>query len=147
VKSTLDKTIRGELINRINSLTEKSKPIWGKMNVYQMLKHCALAEELYLGKVSYKRSFIGRFIGKKALENMIKDETPFPKGMKTSPDFTVTDHGDYTEQKEKLIALINEYETFSKTSVVHWFFGKMTREQIGLFSYKHLDHHLRQFNV
>jgi hypothetical protein len=64
MKSVLDKTTRDELINRINTLNESSMPQWGKMNVYQVLKHCVLAEEMYLGKKEYKRSFLGRLFGK-----------------------------------------------------------------------------------
>ena len=41
---------------------------------------------------------------------------------------------------------LNAYEHFNVTGFVHWFFGKMTREQIGQLVYKHTDHHLRQFN-
>ena len=50
MKSVLDKTTRDELINRINKLDENSEALWGQMNIYQMLKHCVLCEELYLGK-------------------------------------------------------------------------------------------------
>jgi len=44
--------------------------------------------------------------------------------------------------------LINEYSAYSfpDYSFVHPFFGKMTKEQIGYHAYKHIDHHLRQFN-
>ena len=50
MKTVLDKVTRDQLINRINSITKNSMPQWGKMNAYQMLKHCRLAEEMYLGK-------------------------------------------------------------------------------------------------
>ncbi|WP_448634870.1 DUF1569 domain-containing protein [Pedobacter panaciterrae] len=43
--------------------------------------------------------------------------------------------------------LIADFENFSNDKFIHDFFGKMTREQIGIFVYKHSDHHLRQFNV
>ncbi len=46
----------------------------------------------------------------------------------------------------KLISLIEEYEDFSNHDFEHWFFGKMTKGQVGYFVYKHTDHHLRQFN-
>jgi len=41
------------LIDRINTVNESSTPQWGKMNVYQMLKHSVLAEEMFLGKKEY----------------------------------------------------------------------------------------------
>ena len=73
MKTVLEKSIRDELIARINSLNKNSSAAWGKMNVYQMLKHCAIAEESYLGKKEYKRILIGRLIGKKVLKNILKD--------------------------------------------------------------------------
>jgi hypothetical protein len=39
MKTIFDKATRDELTARINMLTENSGPNWGKMNVYQMLKH------------------------------------------------------------------------------------------------------------
>ena len=69
------------------------------------------------------------------------------RNIMTSRDFIVTDNGSFDEEKEKLISLIKEYENYQNDDVTHWFFGPMTQEQVGFFSYKHLDHHLRQFNV
>lgn len=39
VKTIFEVATREELIRRINSVKEDSKPEWGKMNVYQMVKH------------------------------------------------------------------------------------------------------------
>jgi len=146
MKTVFDKETRDELAARINSVDETKAPQWGKMNSYQMLKHCCLTEELYLGKKKYDRVFLGRIFGKTGLKRILKEGSPFPKNARTSQNFVVTGNGNAEEEKKKLIALINEYETFSEPFVMHWFFGKMTKEQVGAFSYKHLDHHLQQFN-
>jgi len=146
MKTVLDKSTRDELISRINSLNENSNASWGKMNVYQMLKHCAIAEESYLGKKKYKRVFIGRLLGKKVLNNILKDGSPMMRSAKTLKDFIVTGDGDIEPEKQKWITLLHEYKNYSG-GVIHWFFGPMTKEQVGFFSYKHADHHLRQFNV
>lgn len=50
VKTIFDKETRAELLKRVNSLNENSSRHWGKMNVYQMIKHCILCEEMYLEK-------------------------------------------------------------------------------------------------
>jgi hypothetical protein len=148
MKSIFDKTTRAELIYRINNLNGNSSAQWGKMNVYQMLKHCVLFEEMCLGKKKYKRAFIGRLFGKMALKNLLKDEKPFQRNAPTSADFKIKEsNGDVSSEKKKWIALIEEYEHFTTDNFVHWFFGKMTKEQVGYFAYKHSDHHLRQFNA
>ena len=147
MKTVFDKHTRNELIQRIDMLDKNSMAQWGKMNVYQMLKHCTLAEEMYLGKKEYKRVFLGRIIGPMVLKNMLKDETPMSRNAPTSNHFIVTENaGDVENEKKKWIALLHEYEQFSKPEIQHWFFGKMNKEQVGLFVYKHTDHHLRQFN-
>jgi hypothetical protein len=147
MKSVLDKAAREELINRINKLDENSTALWGEMNVYQMLKHCVLCEQLYLGRIVHKRSIMGRFFGKKALKSMLDESKPFPKNAPTSDVFKAKEtNGDVDSEKKEWIALIEEYGNYSN-DFVHWFFGKMTREQLGYFVYKHNDHHLRQFNV
>ena len=70
MKTLFDKTTRDELINRINTINENSTAQWGKMNVYQMLKHCTLWQEMILGKKKYKQPFIGRLFGK--MNKMLK---------------------------------------------------------------------------
>jgi hypothetical protein len=147
MKTVLDKTTRDELVARINTLNENSKPLWGKMNIYQMLKHCTRVDEMFLGRKQYKRTLLGRLIGQFALKSMLKDEKPIAKNAPTSPEFKVKEsEGNISSEKQKWIALIEEYARYSNDNFVHWFFGKMTKEQVGYFAYKHIDHHLRQFN-
>ena len=148
MKSVFDKTTRDELVKRIESLNEHSKAQWGKMNVYQMLKHCVLCEEMYLGNKNYKRVFLGRLFGRMALKSLLKDETPLKPGAPTGEPFKIKETaGDLTAEKNKWITLMQQYGSYSNDHYVHWFFGNMTREQVGWFAYKHTDHHLRQFNV
>src|SRR4051812_23114725 len=147
MKTIFDKTTRDELINRINNLNVNDKPQWGKMNVYQMIKHCILFEEMMLGKKEYKRAFIGRLFGSFALKNLLKDDEPLKKNEPTSSEFKIKEReGNIEIARNKWIALLEEYEKFSNPLFVHWFFGSMTKEQVGYFVYKHIDHHLRQFN-
>lgn len=146
MKTIFDKTTRGELIGRINTLNENSAPLWGKMNIYQMLKHCTLWEEMALGKQKYKRAFIGRLFGKIALKKVLKDDGPLSRNTPTLPELRIKGSGDVPSEKTKWISLLGEYEHFADPDFVHPFFGKITKEQIGYLAYKHADHHLRQFN-
>jgi len=147
MKSILDQPVRAELIHRINQLDENSTPKWGEMNVYQMLKHCVLCEELYLGKIKKKRVIMGYLFGKSALKDILREDKAFPRNAPTSAIFKVQEKvGDVTAEKQNWIALIKEYENYSN-EFVHWFFGKMTKDEVGRFGYKHNDHHLRQFGI
>lgn len=146
MRTVLDKSTRDELINRVRSLDEKNKAQWGRMNVSQMLKHCTLADELFLGKLTVKRVFLGRLIGRMALKRMLRDERPMAHNAPTNAAFRVKGDYDVPAEKAKWISLIEEYGRFSNDNFEHWFFGKMTKEQVGYFVFKHDDHHLRQFN-
>jgi Protein of unknown function (DUF1569) len=148
MKTIFDKTTRDELITRIQTLNEKSISGWGKMNICQMLSHCIIWDEWILGvnKPTYKQEFIGFIFGKMALKGMIKDERPIRRNIPTSIAFKVKEkNGDVEAKKKKWIALLEEYENYSNPAFIHDFFGKMTKEQIGVLAYKHTDHHLRQF--
>src|SRR5688500_13983960 len=140
MKTVFDKTTRNELVDRIAALDENKTAQWGKMNVYQMVRHCALFEEWMLGKNDpvYKQAFIGRILGKMALRGLLKDESPMKRNMPTTSDLKIKEsNGDLGFEKTKWIALIKDYENYSNPDFVHDFFGKMTLDQIGFLAYKH----------
>ena len=150
MKTIFDKNIRVKLSERIGQINQNDKAQWGKMNTFQMLKHNTYWNSWILGKDdhTYKQEFIGKIFGKMALRKMIKNEKPFDKNIPTSAQFKVKEsNGDLECEKSKWISLIKEYENYSNPNFVHDFFGKMTKEQIGVLVYKHTDHHLRQFGV
>jgi len=148
MKSIFDKGTRDEIINRINSLNTSSKAQWGKMTVGQMVRHCIVCEEYYFGNIRVKRSLLGRLFGKPAINGILKDDdTTLKKNAPAAPQFKVTENVQNLEdEKEKWKSLVNRYATFSNDYFVHWFFGKMKKEQLGQFIYKHCNHHLKQFN-
>jgi Protein of unknown function (DUF1569) len=149
MKTIFDKETREELINRISLLNENNTAQWGKMNMYQMLKHCTLWDGWILDKreSKYKQTFIGRIFGKMALKDMIKDESPLKRNVPTLAELKVVEkNGNAVSQKKIWSALIEDYTYYSNPNFIHSFFGKMTKEQIGYLAYKHTDHHLRQFN-
>jgi hypothetical protein len=145
MKTIFDKATREDLITRINTLTENSAVQWGKMNVYQMVKHCTMWEEMLLGKKVYKQSFLGRLVGKFALKDMMKDE-PVKPNLPTVPSFKMTGNGDFAAAKTEWVNLIKEHGNQENSGFVHPFFGQLTADQAGRMDYKHIDHHLRQFN-
>jgi hypothetical protein len=144
MKSLFDKKVLEEVIQRIGRLTEKSKPQWGQMTVYQMLKHCAKWEEMRLGKTIYKQSLLGMIVGRFALKDMLKDE-PVKHNIPTIPALKVTDNGDWMAAKQDLLDLLAEQDKHGPSGFLHPFFGKLNTDEAGRLAYKHIDHHLRQF--
>ena len=82
------------------------------------------------------------------LKIAVKNDNPMQKNMPAGKTFIVKENGGNVDIQKIIWAdLIAEYEHFSNPDFVHDFFGKMTKEQIGIFAFKHADHHLRQFGV
>jgi len=135
---------------RIQELDDSSSANWGKMDLYQMLKHCTENDRMLLREKSYKRLFIGRLFGKLALKANIKDDKPLKKNGATHPELVITGSGDVAQQKQNWIDLLEKYPRMAQEAYqdfIHPFFGKMDRNQVSRFAYKHIDHHLRQFGV
>lgn len=104
MKTVFDLPTREELIQRISLLKQDSKPIWGKMNVYQMTKHCTIWNEWVLGQkdFNYKQDFIGKIFGKMALKSNTKDDKPIAKNMPAGKVFTV-------KKKMEILKLKNQF--------------------------------------
>ncbi|WP_207531902.1 DUF1569 domain-containing protein [Desertivirga arenae] len=149
MKSLFSPSESQHIISRLNKLTADSKPLWGKMNVAQMLAHCQWPLRIALGEQSVKRVLVGILFGGFARKQLVKPE-PFRKSLPTAKEFVVTDQRDFVKEKLQLAALI---EKFTKggpeglTEDPHPFFGRMTEQEWDVLQWKHLDHHLRQFGV
>jgi Protein of unknown function (DUF1569) len=136
------------IIDRINQLKENSSGLWGKMTVSQMLVHCQQPLLFAEGKIEIKRSFIGLLLGKMFKNKFLKQD--FGKNSPTDKKFIITNSPDFEKEKNELIKLIIRFKekgTHFLVSTQHPFFGEMTLEEWGIMSYRHLDHHLRQFGV
>lgn len=150
MKTVFDAYYREQLIGRIEQIHENSSAVWGKMNVGQMVQHNTYWNRWMLGADShtYKQAFLGKIFGKIALKRMVKDDKPFDKNIPSSEQFKARgQNNDIAADKLAWIVLLRDYENYRNPDFVHDFFGKMTKEEIGVLVYKHTDHHLRQFGL
>ena len=136
-----------ELMNRIDHLRTDSKPQWGQMNAAQMLDHCYAFHEIAVGKIKVKRDVLGIFIGR-FVKPIFYNDKPLPREMSTIPAIVIADKRELDYEKQQLKQQLHSLITIDKAELVpHPFFGKLTVEQWGKGMYKHLDHHLKQFDV
>lgn len=134
---------------RIAKLTPESKPKWGKMSVAQMLAHCAEIQDVSNGKLLENTRFIARLF-KGMIRKMVLSNKPYPKSMKTHPQYEQTSSRDFHAEKQHLLKALEGFVNADMEKVAeveHTFLGKMTLEEKGWANYKHLDHHLIQFGV
>jgi len=147
IKNLFDPEVKQEIISRIDQLTPQSKPLWGKMNVAQMLAHVQLPIGIAFGTHQPKGSFLLRLIGPLFKSNLWNG-TPWKHGLPTDPTFVVTgQEKEFEKEKAALLALIGRFSETALTGEKHPVFGKMTKENWSRATWKHLDHHLKQFGV
>lgn len=135
------------IIARINLLSPESKPLWGKMTVDQMCKHCNATMQVAFGKQTLKMNFLMRLLGR-----MLKNKafnTDFGKSSPTAKEFKFEGSYDFESSRKEFA---ESFSQFAKgTQVIklmdHPFWGKMTYEDWDKLMWRHTDHHLRQFGV
>ena len=139
-----------EIRARLDALSPNSQALWGKMSVSQALAHCAGSLEMALGDVRPKRMLAGRIFGSLVKRLALGDDKPIKRNSPTSPDLTIRDNRDFNVEHARVRALIDRFATGGRavcTTHPHTFFGPMTPDEWAVLMYKHMDHHLRQFNA
>jgi len=147
VKNLFDSSAKQEIIERIQRLSPDKNPLWGKMNAAQMLAHCQMPVRIAMGLHEPKGSFLLRLIGP-AFKSKLWDSQPYKKGLPTDPTFIMTgSEKDFITEKTELIDLVTNFTEETITRDRHPIFGKLTKTNWSMATWKHLDHHLRQFGV
>lgn len=140
-----------EIGHRISLLAKNTPSRWGKMNSSQMLKHCDLVLKVVLRKVELPDiNIVFRAIGAATKMEMQIFNNGIPRNMPTFRKLIVNFECDFDESKTNLLNTLEDFRTASENKELpdhHKLFGKMTEKDWGFLEYKHLDHHLKQFNV
>ena len=147
VKNLFDLSVKQEIIGRINKLTAQTPRQWGKMNVSQMLAHVQMPIRIAFGTHQPKGSFLLRLIGP-LFKSKLWDEKPYKQSLPTDPTFVMTGtEKDFEKEKTELIDLVNNFNETSIQCERHPVFGKLNKHNWSKATWKHLDHHLKQFGV
>lgn len=150
MKNMFDPGVADEVISRINSLTPDSKPAWGTMNVAQMLAHCNVTYEMDLEEIHPRPGAAMKLFLKLLVKKSVVSEKPYPRNSRTAPQFLKTDECEYDKEKSRLINYIRQVDKLGKSHYEgkesHGF-GKLSSLEYSNMFYKHLDHHLTQFQV
>jgi hypothetical protein len=138
------------LISRLFQLMPDAQPRWGTMTAGQMLVHCADQLRVSRGEKPVtsvrvpgllrpllKWFFITRL--QKFKPNMKTMYELDAKGGMTPPVSFATDHA-------TLLGLLAP-AGYRPSGVDHPLFGHLSAQEFGEITWKHLDHHLRQFGV
>lgn len=146
IKNIFDAAVKQEIINRINTLTPQSQAQWGKMDVAQMLAHVQKPISAALGQHQVAGSFILKLIGP-LFKSTLYNETPYKQNLPTDKTYVITDAKIFENEKQSLLEKLHGFSADKISVEKHPVFGRLTKEQWAKATWKHLDHHLRQFGV
>ncbi|MFN8253827.1 MAG: DUF1569 domain-containing protein [Ferruginibacter sp.] len=146
VKNLFDGATRAEVTSRIHQLTPQTQRVWGKMDVSQMLAHLQMPMGVALGDHTLKGNFFMRLI-LPFFKKMLWDDKPYKRSLPTDKTFVMASPKDFENEKQKLLDMVARFTPENLVTEIHPVFGKMTKEQWSMATWKHIDHHLQQFGV
>ncbi len=147
IKNLFDMAVKQEITKRINTLSPQSLRQWGKMDVAQMLAHLQVPIGVALGTHIVKGNWLMKLI-LPFFKKMLYDERPWKQGLPTDKTFIMTSEAkDFELERNKLLDMINRFTEANMVNEKHPIFGRLTKEQWSKASWKHIDHHLKQFSA
>jgi hypothetical protein len=141
-------TDRDALLERLSRLTADATARWGKMTAPQMICHLSDSVRVITGEIPAE--FKNGPLANPAVRWLLAYVVPFPKGKaETAPEMLITRPTDW--QADLSIACEQLRAAAQQGPNGMWArhpaFGDVSGRMYGVFTYKHFDHHLRQFGV
>lgn len=148
MRSILNDDNRAEITRRMQSLSVSSTKQWGSMDVAGMLRHLRLSALMAVGELSVP-SANKRAFQMFPLKHLILYVLPFPKGAPTAPELKPDVATSFEEERTALMELLERIGTGLREGVgpAHPLFGPLSWREWGVATYKHCDHHLKQFGA
>ena len=146
----LEPHVNAALVARFHALTPDAPRHWGRMTAGQMLVHCADQLRVSRGEKPVTSTRIPGWLKPVAKWFFVTRLKEFKPNMKTLPELDA--HGGMTPpttfaaDRAALLSLL-EPGRYSPAGVEHPLFGHLSAPEFGEITWKHLDHHLRQFGV
>ena len=144
----LNKDDRAEITRRLNSLSVSSTRRWGSLDVVGMLQHLRLSAQMTLGEIQVP-SKNKRALQIFPLKHLILYVLPFPKGAPTAAELKPADAVSLEDERAALLHLLERIGTGPHEGVgpAHPLFGRLSWQEWGVATYKHANHHLKQFGA
>jgi hypothetical protein len=140
-----------ELKARMAQLRTESERQWGTMTAAQAMAHCSTSLEWVLGeKIPLRGALLVQAMGRIIKPLVLGNDKPLRKNTPTAKDLIVHDDRNLETERRQLFRLIDRLVAAGPQGCTvnpHPFFGRLNPTEWAILTYKHLDHHLRQFGV
>ena len=144
--------IRTKLISLLQKIPDGTQPLWGKMNLQQMIEHFSDVVMVASGKIKLPiktpADKLPRF------REFMMSEKPFKENTKSPvlpeeplPLKKNTKEAAIGKLQEELIYFFEAFEKNPGLITTHPVFGELNFEENIQAMYKHALHHLRQFGI
>jgi hypothetical protein len=150
VKNAFNQNDTAEFIQRVEKLSSKSQPNWGKMDVVKMLAHCNVTYEKIYDDIHPKPNALKKLLLKMFVKNVVISENTYKKNGQTAPEFIIKNSRDFETEKKRLIEYIAKTQKLGESHFdgkESHSFGILKKQEWSNMLTKHLDHHLTQFAV
>jgi hypothetical protein len=139
---------RTKIAGRLRGLSESSQGRWGRMNVAEMLQHLRLSACMTTGDLPV-RSVEKRAFQVFPMKHLLIYVLPFPKGAPTARELKPGSTLPFEDERAAVLALYERIGTGPREGdgPAHPLFGPLTWREWGVITYKHADHHLKQFGA
>lgn len=146
--SILNESDRVAICDRVRSLSASSTARWGRMSVTEMLRHLRLSARMAVGELEVA-SVNKRVCQVFPLKHLILYVLPFPKGAPTAPELHPDATASFEEEHAAVLALLERIGAGPRDGAgpAHPLFGTLSWREWGAATYKHTDHHLKQFGA
>lgn len=144
--------LRTTSFESVNQLEEAKQPHWGKMNAQQMLEHLNDFYEISIQKLVFELAVPEEHLPK--YKEFLYSPHPFKENTK-APKTVLGDHplplrtasldAAKTQLQHTVEQFFHFFETEPSKTSKHPVFGPLHFEEWVLLHYKHVSHHLRQF--
>ena len=148
MRSILNESDRAVISSRMRSLSASSTARWGRMSVTGMLEHLRLSARMAVGELTVA-SANKRAFQVFPLKHLILYVFPFPRGAPTASELYPGEAASFEEEREEVLALLDRIGTGPREGAgpAHPLFGPLSWREWGAATYKHVDHHLKQFGA
>ena len=146
--SILNESDRTDISTRMRSLSASSTARWGRMSVTGMLQHLRLSAQMAVGELELA-SANKRAFQVFPLKHLILYVLPFPKGAPTAPGLLSDEATSFEGERAAVLVFLDRIGAGPQDGAgpAHPLFGPLSRREWGTVTYKHVDHHLKQFGA
>ena len=146
-RSLWEDAARRETLERLRGLTRDTRPRWGAMTAGVMLAHLNDTCRLTLGELTGPPA--SRILRTAPVRWLVVNLLPMPRNVAAPPVLLTNTPGDFETDRASFGTLVDrccargDRDPWGESPL----FGPLGRRDWGVLSYKHSDHHLRQFGL